>query len=255
VFEQAVFIEEFDCNKNNQKHKPRGGRVTMRNILVTEKNVSQIPVEWLCVRHSKLKKKLKFIDTDNLTNPELIKEIKLIEEYLAETGKSNLVEGIALTEVQQLELDIPVALQEQYVPIVEYRLREYYSFLQRKKRITSELSYLKVQVGMTTPQYGNLSGVAVGGNYSSTEAAVIKHFDRIERYKNELEEIEEAIYPMQRALQQLTGDQLKLVEAKYFVKEKPKNDNLIQELSWGRQKFFDLKKAALILIAESLRIV
>ncbi|MOA42676.1 hypothetical protein D3C78_1647460 [compost metagenome] len=63
------------------------------------------------------------------------------------------------------------------------------------------------------------------------------------------------MYPLQKALQQLSYEQLQLVQAMYFVREKPKNDNLIETFGWGRQKFFDIKKTALIVLAESLRIV
>lgn len=254
IYEQAVLPFLFGTASHQLKQDGRGGNITMRNIMITEKNIKQVPVDWLCVRYSKIQKQVKTNDSI-----ELIREIKLIEGYLTKIGKSNLIQKHSLTEVQQLELDIPIAIAEQYEPIVEYRLKEYHRKVERKKIIEEELPYVKAQQvhpSKMTASYGNLSGVAVGGiTSSSTEAAVMRYFNRIERLEEELVDINETIYPMERALAQLSYDQLRLITAKYFTKENPINESLMQELCWGKQKFYDVKKTALIVIAESLRIV
>ncbi|MBA9086528.1 hypothetical protein FHR92_003006 [Fontibacillus solani] len=251
-YEQAelpLFIE-MNSKVTRKISTLKGGEGDLRNLLVTEKNVRQVPIEWLCVRYSKIRKQLKV-----QTTPELVREIKIIVDYLDEINKSNLIEKHHFTETEQLEMDIPIALQKQYVPIVEYRLQEFYRMMQRKQWIECEIENSQTQSGRITASYGNISGVAVGGIGSRTEDAVVRHYERIERFQQELSQIEEAMYPLQKALQQLSYEQLQLVQAMYFVREKPKNDILIETFGWGRQKFFDIKKTALIVLAESLRIV
>ncbi|MNW46117.1 hypothetical protein D3C74_233970 [compost metagenome] len=68
----------------------------------------------------------------------MVREIKIIEDYFDEINKSNLIEKHYFTAVEQLEMDIPVAIQKQYVPIVEYRLQEFYRMTQRKQWIECE---------------------------------------------------------------------------------------------------------------------
>ncbi|RRJ63251.1 hypothetical protein EHV15_10215 [Paenibacillus oralis] len=73
--------------------------------------------------------------------------------------------------------------------------------------------------------------------------------------EQELQDLEERMYPMQKALLELDFEQLSLVEAKYFCREEPIDDALINSFGWGRQKYYTVKKTALITLATTLRVI
>ncbi|WNS43863.1 hypothetical protein [Paenibacillus sp. MMS20-IR301] len=89
----------------------------MKNFQVTELNISLVPVDWLFARYQKLKKSVKITAT-------VKQELKIIKEYLKKTGKSSA--RAYDEELEQIEMNIPVAIRQQYVSIVEYRLKQYY---------------------------------------------------------------------------------------------------------------------------------
>ncbi|GIP61148.1 ArpU family phage packaging/lysis transcriptional regulator [Paenibacillus woosongensis] len=254
VYEQASLFDGKVIDTVDVKlARRKGGEINMRKIRVTQTNVTQIPTDWLCVRYQKIQKMMKTSD-----NPKIVEEARIIEQYLYTEDKLELIGKYSDEEdVEQLELDIPVALREQYQPIVEHRLKEYYQRRKRKYWLEAEIDKKReAELPKVTATYGNTTGVLVHGTpYSSTESAVIRTIEKVERMEEELSEIEKMMYPIERSLAQLDPEQLIIVEKKYFVREEPIDHALYTELGMGRQRFYMLKKTALIRLAESLRII
>lgn len=249
----------FDCvveSKPKDKSEKKEGK-PIKSIQVTKTNVSSIPVEWLYPRYLKLHKQMR-------TNgrPSIIREAEVIENHLKQLGKGDLIAGYEDTSstADQLEFAIPYTIRQQYQPIIEYRLKEYYTLLERKKMIECELPHVKNMrnIGATkvTASYGNLAGSSGGGLVESPiEKLFIRNDERVERMEQELSEIEEQLYPMHQALMKLTSEQLELIKKKFLVREEPIDYDLIIEGSWGRQKFYEIKTTALIRIAQVLKVI
>ncbi|WNS43864.1 hypothetical protein [Paenibacillus sp. MMS20-IR301] len=102
-----------------------------------------------------------------------------------------------------------------------------------------------------------LTGISIrsGIPHSSTEQAVMSMYDKAERLQDEIWEVEDQLYPMEKALRSLDPDQLMLIEVKYFCREEELDDYLMNEFNWYRAKYYQVKKTALILLAQSLRII
>ncbi|GGF72180.1 hypothetical protein GCM10010912_16620 [Paenibacillus albidus] len=221
----------------------------MKNFQVTELNISSVPVDWLFARYQKLKKSVK---TNSSTA--LHRELMIIKEHLEKTGKSS--GSHCDEEVEQIEMNIPVAIRQQYVSIVEYRLKQYYQANKRIKWLNIELQQIKpkepkVTAGMELTGVSGRSGLP----HSSTEHAVLSMYDKAERLQDEIWEVEDQLYPMEKALRSLDPDQLKLIESKYFYREEALDEYLMNEFNWYRAKYYQVKKTALILLAQSLRII
>lgn len=221
----------------------------MKNFQVTELNISLVPVDWLFARYQKLKKSVK-----TTTSPAVQQELIIIKEHLEKTGKSSV--SSCDEEVEQIEMNIPVAIRQQYVSIVEYRLKQYYQANKRKHWLDVELQKVKpkepkVTAGMELTGVSGRSGLP----HSSTEHAVMSMFDRAERLQDEIWEVEDQLYPMEKAMRCLDPDQLMLIEAKYFCREEALDEYLMNNFNWYRAKYYQVKKTALILLAQSLRII
>ncbi|WP_379143554.1 hypothetical protein [Paenibacillus sp. sgz500992] len=221
----------------------------MKNFQVTELNISLVPVDWLFARYQKLKKSVKTTSSHAVQQ-----ELMIIKEHLEKTGKSSV--SSCDEEVEQIEMNIPVAIRQQYVSIVEYRLKQYYQANKRKHWLDVELQKVKpkepkVTAGMELTGVSGRSGLP----HSSTEHAVMSMFDRAERLQDEIWEVEDQLYPMEKALRSLDPDQLRLIEAKYFCREEALDEYLMNNFNWYRAKYYQVKKTALILLAQSLRII
>lgn len=216
-----------------------------RNFIVTDRNIGAVPKPALIARCNRIKRTLNKSASNE--KPELRTELTLIVEYLGEE---------VTTLSDQLELDIPQNVREQYVPLIETRLGEHRVLRKRLARLKSQLptSYNPVE-SKVTASYGNLSGVNSGGVHSSTEAAVLHPFEQEERILKEIKQIEEAIYPMERILEWLNEDQQELINERYLMDSNEKDYLVKERLGWSRTKYYDVKGAALIQIASSLRII
>ncbi|ETT54797.1 hypothetical protein C162_03824 [Paenibacillus sp. FSL R7-269] len=242
-FEQSSW--DFDLEETESLSGGECG--TLKNFQVTELNISLVPVDWLFARYQKLKKSVKITAGGQ-------KELMVIREYLEKTGRTSV--SSCDEEVEQTEMDIPVAIRQQYVSIVEYRLKQYYQANKRKQWLHAELQTVrpkepKVTAGMELTGVSGRSGIP----HSSTEQAVMSMFDKAERLQDEIWEVEDQLYPMEKALRCLDPDQLKLVEAKYFCREEELDEYLMNSFNWYRAKYYQVKKTALILLAQSLRII
>ncbi|MEC0167398.1 hypothetical protein [Paenibacillus graminis] len=217
--------------------------MSSKSFIVTETNISSVPHDWLFARYQRIERMLVHSD-----NPKLQKELELIRNHLQDDESTETVE--------QLELDIPLAVREQYAPIVEYRLREYYELMQQKKSLEFLIQTIRPSEPKVTASYDSVGGSGSGGlTQSSTERAVMAMFHKIDRYQAEIKEVEEKMYPMQRAIRSLRNEQRMLIERKYLLREEPLDEQLMMELRWYRKKFYHVKKVALISLAQSLRIV
>ncbi|ULO07161.1 hypothetical protein H1230_30200 [Paenibacillus sp. 19GGS1-52] len=222
----------------------------MKNFQVTELNISSVPVDWLYARYQRLQKGSK-----NKPSPALLQELEIIKRYLDKSGKSTCNE-FQSPEVEQIELNIPIAIRQQYVSIVEYRLKEYYQLTKRKKWLEIEVRQLRPHEPKVTAAY-DPTGVSARSGFakSSTEQAVMNMFEKADKLEDELWEVEGQMYPVERALRSLNYEQLMLIESKYFCREEALDDYLMIKFNWYRAKYYSVKKTALILLAQSLRIV
>ncbi|GMK47517.1 hypothetical protein PghCCS26_46470 [Paenibacillus glycanilyticus] len=216
----------------------------MRNIEITDKNVTLIPMDWLLIRYQKLNKKIK----QPLVDAKILSEHAVIERYLADKG-----------HFEQLELNLPRPKREEYVGVTEQMLKEYYRLQRRKERLEQEWEYLsKTCTPAETKITASYNGGGGGAGLISkpVEKAVLQPLDRLENIEREIYGISNRLAPMERALQALDYDQLRIITAKYFVTEKKKDQVLYEEeLFLNRQKYYELKKTAIITIAQALRII
>ncbi|WP_336775386.1 hypothetical protein [Paenibacillus sp. MMO-58] len=215
----------------------------MRNIEITDQNVTLIPMDWLLIRYQKLNKKIK----QPLVDAKILSEYAIIERYLAEKG-----------HFEQLELNLPRPKREEYVGVTELMLKEYYRLQRRKERLEQEWEY---QNRTCTPAETSTTASYNGGGGSGViskpvEKAVLQPLERLENIEREIDSISNRLAPIERALQALDYDQMRIIKAKYFVTEK-KNDQVLyeEELFLNRQKYYELKKTAIITIAQALRII
>ncbi|WP_290405288.1 hypothetical protein [Paenibacillus polymyxa] len=221
-----------------------------KNIQVTELNQYSVPKDMLLKRLDRIKRMW-----TKQEKPELMDEANLIINRLRDLNVD------ITTSADQMEFDIPRTLREQYVGIVEMKLRTYRNQLRRKKRIKEELpeqpySIITSEIPRSTASYGNLSGVSArGGIHSSTEDAIFRPFDREERLRKELASLELEMEDMEIALAKLYEHEWQVIESLYLKYPEPSNDQLIYEFNWGRQKYYDAKRSALQTIASSFGII
>ncbi|PWW01194.1 ArpU family phage transcriptional regulator [Paenibacillus cellulosilyticus] len=220
----------------------------MRKLTVTKSNVTMVPLDWLCVRYAKLQKEIKKNPRD-----ELLEESYIIATQLQAMGMNELVKQERPTLEDQLEL-IPLPQKEEYVPVVCSLLREHY---RRQLRMTSLEQQLKLSPKLEYPSMtASYSGMPRGGAAASPlEAAFVRQENRLEMLQWELDELASRMYPMNRALDTLSLEQMEIIQQKYLVRREPKDDRLIDEIGIGRQKFYLLKSTAFIRIASSLHLI
>jgi ArpU family phage transcriptional regulator len=220
-----------------------------RKISVTEQNISSIPLSWITVRYGQLKKQLR----TTIYTPELMEESKLIASFLTESG--NELDNI-YAEAEQLELSIPQTKKEEYVPLVEELLEQYYLSSRRIKVLERDLEHLLVQYAMPA-MTASYSGMSSGNGEVSNpiESEYIRKENRAALKKNEIDELKSEIEAMDRALSRLSGEQLELIQKRYLVRDRPYDYSLIGELKYNRQKYYQLKHNALCKMATSLKII
>lgn len=257
VYEQSVF--DLDIGNEIDKKRKRtckGDRkkMGMNNIQVTELNIYSIPLDWIFVRYTKLKK---WVRKQN--NSDFIREIEIIEKYFRDNGKGQIVDSLTPSEIDQLETSIPAALRNQFVPIVENRLVEYYQMMRRCEWLRSEIQRREQATIQYNPKItSTLTETGIGGKggfHSSTETAVLRPIEALDNLKAELYELKEHMYPMEKALRELTEEQLHFVQVRYFVREVPSNEQTMQTLIWSRGKYYEVKWRVMFKIADQLKVI
>lgn len=221
----------------------------MRSIKITHNNVQAVSIEWLCVRYRKLQKQIKKEE-----RPEWLHESSIIEDYFYKTGRSELLMKSKASSVEQMAI-MPVPTREEYVAIIEDLLREYYRKQLRMAELRIEIPHARNRLDIPSMTASYSGDPRSGGVSSTIEAIFIRAENRYERMVEELKDLSERIAPMDRALKELDYEQLEVITKKYFVRRNPLDEELIQKLQMGRQKFYELKKTAIIRIAHSLRMI
>jgi hypothetical protein len=245
--EQLSWFDELPVKENPVDRR----RSQVRRYEVTKRNITEIPLDWLSLRYGKLQR---WIRTSPAPKAEWLTEYDLITDHLKARNLQQQVDG------EQLSLDIELVKRESYVWIVEEKLRMHYQNKVRYAWVARTLDSLSLNEDRyetsLTAQYGNLAPGRSLDVRSSVENRVMKMLGRDGQFQMELSELESEIRPIERILQyKLTADQRQLVESKYFCREQPKDEVLIQKFHIGRQKYYTIKKQALLKIAYELRII
>lgn len=244
VYEQVSFDLPLPESLPAKMETQKGG-ISLRNIEITKTNIAHVPMEWLQMRYQKIERKIKNRGT---IEAKLLSEKAIIEDYFKQKGCFN-----------QIEMPIPIPKREQYAALVEKRLEEYYRLTHKQKRLKEEWDY---QNRTCLPEMPRITSSTSGGSVSigmlskPTEQAIMKPYERMEQLEWQIERIEEQLSPMRQALDALDPPQLELVTAKYLAQTEPPNDDIVMgNLALNRSKFYEIKGVALLLIAQSLRLV
>lgn len=246
--EQLSWFDELPEQQNPVDRR----RSQVRKYEVTKRNITEIPLDWLSLRYGKLQR---WIRTSPEPKEEWLTEYDLITDHLKDRNlQYQQVAG------EQLTLDIEPVKRESYVWIVEDKLRMHYQHKMRYVWVASTLDSQSLNDDRyetsLTAQYGNLAPGRSLEVRSSVENRIMKMLARDSQLQIELSELEAELRPIERILQyKLTADQRQLVESKYFCREQPKDEVLIQKFHIGRQKYYTIKKQALLKIAYELRII
>lgn len=238
----------------------------INKLQITKQNIYAVPKDWIIIRHQVLQKNIRSGKVgENLE--EVMQESEIIKEYLGSHHKKMNIHDLPesnpsvnhLSEADQLEMDIPVLLKNQYVPIVEDRLNDHYVHMLRKESLERQIEVARASVAAMpkiTANYDSTGGGFGGGlPQSPTEMAVMRPIERLERLRKDLYELEESMYTMNYVLQELKPEQFELVKAMFFTRHRLQDNVLMGELHWGRKKFYSIKKATFIRIAYKLKII
>lgn len=227
----------------------------MRNIRVTQRNASEVPLDWLHVRYRRL---TRWIQETSKPKPEWELERSVIKEELEVRGRLELIQQ---QEAVQLELGLDVAVihRNDYVPIVEERLREHYSMSrelawlsQMPERYSDNMEGSKHLVA----SYGLARGNRTSGYANPVEDRVMRDLEQQELRQIRIKHLQKRMLPLTTILEtKLTELQHTLISMKYLTRESPKDEYLMLKLSVGRQKYYNLKKQALQRIAYELGLI
>ncbi|GBG09345.1 hypothetical protein PAT3040_03989 [Paenibacillus agaridevorans] len=246
--EQIVWFDDLPFTMASSPAERR--RSNIRQFLVTERNIAEIPWDWLNLRYTKLKR---WIRTSPQPKAEWLEEYDIITDYLQRCDRLQNCQP----EGEQLTMAMEPVSRHSYVWLVEERLRE-------QHRLRVEHAWLSKAVKeaddryetCTTALYGNLAPGRSLDARSPVENRVMQLLMRDNRLQHQLEELEFAMLPIERIMRyKLSADQRELIERKYFYREQPKDEELIQRLHVGRQKYYTIKKQALNRIAYELKII
>ncbi|MGG4145678.1 hypothetical protein ABEW34_21515 [Paenibacillus algorifonticola] len=220
-----------------------------RKIIVTPQNITSVPLSWLVVQLGKLRKQLRTIET-----PELREEIHLIEDFLKSTGQSKT--RSAPYDEQQIVMDISVTRPGEYRALVKRFLDEYYVKRCHRDSIKEELESMTLQPALptVTAAYGG----SIGGGRTSTsplEEAFIRKESQIELKQQILRSLEWQITPVEEALAMLKYEERELIERKFLVQRPPLDNLLIEQMHYNRQYYYEVKAAAVLKIAQRLKLV
>jgi len=227
----------------------------MDNIIVTELNIYATPKFWLITRYGLLRTLVK-IDNNNYDE---VKEMEIIENYLSKHGGSNIIETYNAMG-DQVGKDLPNILRKQYEPIVEERLIEYFMRRKRRAKLYAEISQEQsrpwtINMPSVTASYEAVGGGSGGLPSSSTEKAVMRAMDRIDRLEDEVNNLDILLGPMESVFGELKDEQARMLEYLYDSNEKETDDYVINKLNCTRKKFYLLKKETLFKVAELMRLI
>jgi len=225
----------------------------MRNIEITNDNVATVPRDLIVHRYKKIKRCLssKHLHLLPAHRQEYENEMQLIQQHIFDTGSGHL-----LAE-QETMLEITIPKKATYAAIVEDKLRSYFILSLRSEEIRRKLLKGPVEIVFPgcTSSY-NFDTVSGTNSYtSSTERSIMRPVELTERLEEELKDLSLRMEPIERALNKLSIDQRELIEAKYLVKREPKDDKLMQDLNYGRDKYYKLKKSAIVKLATSFNLI
>lgn len=237
------------------KSKPRMPR--MRNIRVTEKNASEVPIDWLHIRYHRL---VRWLNESDKPKSEWELELSVIKEELDMRGRLELIQQQEAVQIE-LNMDTAVIHREEYVSIVEERLREYYCMNKelawlRQLQSSSSDSLDYGYGNYLTSSYGHTSARSRTEYANPVEERVMRDYEQWEQRQARIQYLHKRMLPITSILQtRLTDEQRRLLEMKYLTKESPKDDYIMLKLHVGRQKYYNLKKQALQRIAYELGLI
>ncbi|MGG3865456.1 hypothetical protein ABEU96_25880, partial [Aneurinibacillus aneurinilyticus] len=228
-----------------------------KSFVVTPENIELYPPDMLVKRYHSItrtmRKKEEIYCTSELGQGyELLKEESdLIHSYLV----SQQLDHLIAEQIRFPGMDKPAP--ETYVALVERKLRDHYTHLQHIKELEQKLKQgvqIIIPSASCVASYGGVGGGR--SNQSMSERLIIRADQIEEQWKIELEDWHIQCEPMYRALEQLDEEQRLVIEKKYFSSKKPLSDiHVIPLVPFEHRKFYKVKGAALLRLAESLRII
>lgn len=235
----------------------------MKQIEVTVQNVSHVPIHALLQRFNKLKRSLasKKAMWDDSYRSEMESEINLIRNHFKEKG----AEGLLAEQIVMPGMPIPKT--DTYKPIVMTKLRRHNIQLKRANELEQEMKRLgenivSCNVEIIFPAITSNYGGGGGGwsEYKGSEKAIVQPIEQMERkldtYSFELSLIQPVIDEMNRALSTLDVEEREIIEKKYLKSQREPLDHVvISTLHFEKDKYYEVKKSAILKIANFFKLI
>ncbi|MED4353623.1 hypothetical protein P9265_15000 [Schinkia azotoformans] len=222
--------------------------------VVTQKNVKEISDRQLIERYRKLQQ---YTSNRKATfHPEVYSEmmfeLEIVKQNIMKRGKGEVLsQQLVLTGLEPPKKD-------EYEKIVIQKLREYYRQTKLYQNLREEYEKgIELLFPKVTPSYANRSAVTTTNSefQSRTEQAVIQQEERKEYILDELRKLREEMKDMDLALFSLDELERMFIEKKHFNNRNPTDTEVIADMPVERTKYYEIRKSAYLIIAESLRLL
>lgn len=210
-------------------------------IQVTAANIEHVPLPNLLQRARALQRKKDRVSQDERG------ELELIQKYIGNTKACGKL-------AEQLELDLPRPKREQYMSIVVDKLLHFNYYKRQLAEINGKLQSTKLNVRFPSSRVAEPIQHKATVN-SSIEVAVVEAEKEVHKLRDLKQELEAVINPIERVLTLLKPEERQLIEKRFLQRSGKTDIAVMMDMEIGRQKYYQLKAAALIKIAESLHII
>lgn len=246
--------------------KSRGRRppiLRQRQLVVTTNNIAIVAKDRLTIHYKSLKKRLnsKKAKENDKYSQRLQSELMLIESHFKRENNVHLLaEQLILPSLEE-------PAEEEYVPIVEEKLRDHYRHLIRVKQLQMDIKILEEIIGNSHVELifpANInqfvgSAIRSWSEYRETENSAVQPFEllqsRLSQYQLELHFHELQVDEMKQALANLNQSELEIIENKYFCNDEPINRSVIGKLNIYKEKYYQLKYSAILKLARFFKLV
>lgn len=181
----------------------------------------------------------------------LLQELELLDIEM-ETRKNKPTQAPTI-EATRLEVE-----EEVYEKTVIKRLKEYKTAKQSQVAIVEAIENLRRNMTPSeqkiTASYDGMPGGS-GGRSSKVEDAVLRPFDLLNEYQTMYYKNEKKIYQMERALEQLSELEYKVIFHLFLTTDKVKVSAVYMDLKMGKTTFYVYRRQAINILAKSLKLI